>query len=64
LRLRLVFGETHPGHFGVRVGDAWDHTGVERGGCQLLVALQFTCNHFGHHMRLMGWPTMSPMAKM
>jgi len=51
VRLGLIFGEPDPGHFGVGVGHGWDHAGVEGGGCQFLVALQFTGDHFGGHMR-------------
>ncbi len=47
----LVFGEAHPGHFGVGVGHAGDDSCVESGRSQLFVALQLTGNHFGCHMR-------------
>ena len=50
LGLGLVFGEADPGHFGVGVGHAGDDAGVEGGGCQFLVALQFTGDDFGSHM--------------
>ena len=53
LGLGLVFGEAHPGHFGVGVGHAGDDAGIEGGSGQFLVALQFTGNHFSSHMRLM-----------
>ena len=53
LRLGLVFGEANPGHFGVGVGHGWNDAGVKRGGSQLLIALQFTCDDFCRYVRLM-----------
>ena len=41
----------HLAHFGVGVGHAGDDAGVKRRCGQLFVALQFTGNHFGGHMR-------------
>ncbi len=51
--LGLVFRQTHPRHFGVCVGHAWNHPCVERRGRQLFVALQFTGDDFSGHVRLM-----------
>ena len=50
--LGLVFGETNPCHFGVGVGHARNHAGVEGGAGQFLVALQLACYDFGRHMGL------------
>ena len=43
----------NPRHFGVGVGDAWDHAGIEGCAGQFLVALQLSCYHFRSHMRFM-----------
>ena len=53
LRLGLVLGETHPGHFGVGVGHRWNHARIEGRTREFLVALDFTGDHFGGHMRFM-----------
>ena len=42
-----------PYDFRVRVGDAWHDLGIERCASQPFVTLQFTCNRFSSHMRLM-----------
>jgi hypothetical protein len=52
LLLGLILGQAHPGHFGVGIGHAGDHAGVEGGAGQFLVALQFAGDHFCRHMRL------------
>ena len=65
LGLGLVLGQADPGDLGVGVGDARDHARVER---RLAVAAPrtsaATCASCTALCASIGWPTMSPIAKM
>ena len=53
LDLDFGHGQAHPGDFGVGVGHAWNHAGVEGAGGKLFISLQLTGNHLGGRLRLL-----------
>ena len=70
-RLRLVLGDADPGDLGIGVGDARDHARVERRlrqlaspSCSPAATSAATCASCTALCSSIGWPTMSPTAKM